>query len=133
MDMAKNFYLEGNDNVTYVERKYDALKDADVLILVTECKEFCNPDFYEIKDHLKGPVIFDGRNQYNKKSMAKMGIKYFQIGVLPEKSGGSEMKRILITGGAGFIGSHLCKRLVEEGNEVICLDNYFTGSKDNVR
>lgn len=43
------------------------------------------------------------------------------------------MKRILVTGGAGFIGSHLCKRLVEEGNDVICLDNYFTGSKDNVR
>lgn len=43
------------------------------------------------------------------------------------------MKRILITGGAGFIGSHLCERLLKEGNDVICLDNYFTGSKDNVR
>lgn len=43
------------------------------------------------------------------------------------------MKRILITGGAGFIGSHLCERLLNEGNEVICLDNFFTGSKDNVR
>jgi len=42
------------------------------------------------------------------------------------------MKRILITGGAGFIGSHLCKKLVEEGNDVICLDNFFTGSKDNI-
>lgn len=42
------------------------------------------------------------------------------------------MKRILVTGGAGFIGSHLCTRLIEEGNEVICLDNYFTGSKMNV-
>lgn len=41
-------------------------------------------------------------------------------------------KRILITGGAGFIGSHLCKRMLEEGNEVICLDNYFTGSKENI-
>lgn len=41
-------------------------------------------------------------------------------------------KRILVTGGAGFIGSHLCKQLLEEGNEVLCLDNYFTGSKDNV-
>ena len=40
------------------------------------------------------------------------------------------MKQLLITGGAGFIGSHLCARLLEEGNEVICLDNYFTGSKD---
>ncbi|MDT0651616.1 UDP-glucuronic acid decarboxylase family protein, partial [Autumnicola edwardsiae] len=42
------------------------------------------------------------------------------------------MKRILVTGGAGFIGSHLCKRLLDEGNEVICLDNYFTGSKKNI-
>lgn len=42
------------------------------------------------------------------------------------------MKKILVTGGAGFIGSHLCERLLKEGNEVICLDNYFTGSKKNV-
>lgn len=43
------------------------------------------------------------------------------------------MKRILITGGAGFIGSHLCKKLLNEGNDIICLDNFFTGSKDNIR
>lgn len=42
------------------------------------------------------------------------------------------MKRILITGGAGFIGSHLCERLLKENNEVICLDNYFTGNKNNI-
>ena len=42
------------------------------------------------------------------------------------------MKRILVTGGAGFIGSHLCNRLINEGNDVICLDNFFTGSKRNV-
>ena len=42
------------------------------------------------------------------------------------------MKRILVTGGAGFVGSHLCERLLKEGNEVICLDNYFTGSKKNI-
>lgn len=42
------------------------------------------------------------------------------------------MKRILVTGGAGFIGSHLCERLLNENNEVICLDNYFTGSKRNI-
>ena len=42
------------------------------------------------------------------------------------------MKRILVTGGAGFIGSHLCERLLKDGNDVISLDNYFTGSKGNI-
>ncbi|HNY09426.1 MAG TPA: SDR family oxidoreductase, partial [Tenuifilaceae bacterium] len=42
------------------------------------------------------------------------------------------MKKILVTGGAGFIGSHLCERLLNEGNEVVCLDNYFSGKKENV-
>jgi UDP-glucuronate decarboxylase len=41
-------------------------------------------------------------------------------------------KRILVSGGAGFVGSHLCRRLLNEGHEVICLDNFFTGSKDNI-
>lgn len=43
------------------------------------------------------------------------------------------MKRIVVTGGAGFIGSHLCERLVKEGNDVVCIDNFFTGAKGNVR
>ncbi len=42
------------------------------------------------------------------------------------------MKRVLVTGGAGFIGSHLCERLLNEGNKVICLDNFLTGSKENI-
>jgi UDP-glucuronate decarboxylase len=41
-------------------------------------------------------------------------------------------KRILVTGGAGFLGSHLCDRLISEGHEVLCLDNYFTGDKENI-
>ena len=54
---------------------------------------------------------------------------------IPHTVGDTErltMKRVLVTGGAGFIGSHLCERLVSEGHDVICLDNYFTGSKRNV-
>jgi UDP-glucuronate decarboxylase len=43
-----------------------------------------------------------------------------------------QAKRVLITGGAGFIGSHLCERMIADGHEVICLDNYFTGMKSNV-
>tara|TARA_B100001013_G_scaffold30279_1_gene16462 strand:+ start:718 stop:1653 length:936 start_codon:yes stop_codon:yes gene_type:complete len=42
------------------------------------------------------------------------------------------MKKILVTGGAGFIGSHLCKKLIEDGNDVLCVDNYFTGTKKNI-
>lgn len=43
------------------------------------------------------------------------------------------MNRVLVTGGAGFLGSHLCDRLIREGNDVICADNLFTGTKDNIR
>jgi len=42
------------------------------------------------------------------------------------------MKKILVTGGAGFLGSHLCERLLNEGHHVLCVDNYFTGSKKNI-
>ena len=45
----------------------------------------------------------------------------------------SNSKKVLVTGGAGFIGSHLCERLVAEGDDVICLDNYYTGTKTNVK
>lgn len=45
----------------------------------------------------------------------------------------TNLKRILVTGGAGFIGSHLCEKLLEQGNDVICMDNLFTGQKNNIR
>jgi len=45
---------------------------------------------------------------------------------------GSTRKRVLVTGGAGFLGSHLCERLIAAGHDVLCVDNYFTGNKDNV-
>ncbi len=54
------------------------------------------------------------------------------IKLLKKKDGDSIMKRILVTGGAGFIGNHLCRRLLNEGNHVICLDNFFTGLKKHI-
>ena len=83
---AKNIYLKDNDRIVYCQSKYDALKDADALILITEWKEFRSPDFPEIKKLLKTPVIFDGRNQYDKKSMRRYGIDYYQIGVRPVRA-----------------------------------------------
>ena len=51
------------------------------MILVTEWKEFRAPDFYEIKQRLKNPVIFDGRNQYDAERLEEQGFEYYQIGV----------------------------------------------------
>lgn len=78
---AKSCYLKTNDRITYVDSKYEALKGADALILITEWKEFRQPDFGEIIKLLKQPVIFDGRNQYDKKRLQKKGMEYYQIGV----------------------------------------------------
>jgi nucleoside-diphosphate-sugar epimerase len=44
----------------------------------------------------------------------------------------NSLKRVLVTGGAGFLGSHLCERLITQGHDVLCVDNYFTGRKENV-
>ena len=68
------------DNIVYGESAYSVLDNADALILVTEWNEFRNPDFERIKSALKYPVIFDGRNQYNKKLLKEMGFDCYQIG-----------------------------------------------------
>lgn len=80
MEEAKDFYLKGLENVSYVNSKYKALENADAMILLTEWKEFRSPDFDEIKKQLKTPVIFDGRNQYNVFNLKEKGFEYYQIG-----------------------------------------------------
>ncbi len=78
---AQECYLKDNMNIVYCNSKYEALQDADALLLITEWKEFRSPDFYEIKRLLKTSVIFDGRNQYDARRVAEYGIDYYQIGV----------------------------------------------------
>lgn len=78
---ARECYLKGNENVEYFDGKYDALKDCDALLLITEWKEFRSPDFDRMIENLRAPVIFDGRNQYNAAEMKEYGIEYHQIGV----------------------------------------------------
>jgi UDPglucose 6-dehydrogenase len=77
---AKEHYLKGVENIQYVASKYEVLKGANALVLLTEWKEFRSPDFEEIKSQLKNPVIFDGRNQYNAFDLERKGFEYVQIG-----------------------------------------------------
>ena len=78
---AETHYLQGNANVVYTDNKYDALNEAAAMILVTEWKEFRSPDFDEMAQRLNHKIVFDGRNQYNRTMIEKMGFEYFQIGV----------------------------------------------------
>jgi UDPglucose 6-dehydrogenase len=80
MEEAQHFYLKDVENVSYFNSKYDTLKNADAMILLTEWKEFRSPDFEELKIQLKTPVIFDGRNQYSSLELPNKGFEYYQIG-----------------------------------------------------
>ncbi len=68
------------DRITYSKNAYDALENADALLLLTEWNEFRRPDFERIKSLLKNPVVFDGRNQYDAVRLKEKGFTYYQIG-----------------------------------------------------
>ncbi len=78
---ARTCYLKDVTGITYCTNKYDALNDADALILLTEWKEFRSPDFLEIGKRLKNQIIFDGRNQYSTQMLQELGFEYYEIGV----------------------------------------------------
>ena len=74
-------HLRGVDReLTYCRKSYEALEDADGLVLVTEWNEFREPDFEKIRDLLREPVVFDGRNIYNPDKLRKLGFTYFGVG-----------------------------------------------------
>ena len=77
---AKEHYLKNIANINYYASKYEVLKNADALVLLTEWKEFRSPDFEELKSQLNNAIIFDGRNQYNVYSLKEKGFEYYQIG-----------------------------------------------------
>lgn len=77
METAKEIF---GDKIKYSQGAYEALNNADAMLLLTEWNEFRNPDFEKIKSLLKAPVIFDGRNQYDKKHMKELGFEYFCVG-----------------------------------------------------
>ena len=68
------------NKITYTKGSYEALENAEALLLLTEWNEFRNPDFERIKTLMKSPVIFDGRNQYNNKNIEELGFTCYRIG-----------------------------------------------------
>ncbi len=77
METARRVF---DDRITYCEHSYDALAGADALAVVTEWNEFREPDFKKMKQLLKSPVVFDGRNIYSPEQMRGLGFQYFSIG-----------------------------------------------------
>eukprot|EP00095_Tigriopus_kingsejongensis_P007130 maker-scaffold9159_size2487-snap-gene-0.0 protein:Tk07130 transcript:maker-scaffold9159_size2487-snap-gene-0.0-mRNA-1 annotation:"nucleoside-diphosphate-sugar epimerase" len=97
------------DKIEYVDDPYDALDDAEALLLVTEWSEFKLPHFDIIGKKLKNKLILDGRNVYDRDELKVLGFEYYNIG-----------------------SSHLCDRFITEGYQVIAMDNLITGSMSNI-
>ena len=75
---SSKFYF--GDRITYATNDYDALENADALLILTEWNEFRNPEFSKLRETLKEPVIFDGRNIYDPAEMPGHGLRYHSIG-----------------------------------------------------
>ena len=77
MDYSKSIW---GDRINYCQYSYEAVKNANALLLLTEWNEFRRPDFEKIKSLMTAPLIFDGRNQYNAERLKDKGFVYYQIG-----------------------------------------------------
>lgn len=88
-EQAKFYFGE---SITYANSAYDALENADCLLLLTEWNEFRRPDFEKVKNLLKSPIVFDGRNQYINARLKDKGFEYYQIGKIGDDKTLSEVK-----------------------------------------
>jgi len=95
MHMAtREEYFGKHPSISYHDNKYDVLKNADALLIITEWKDFRTPDFEEMKKLLKKPVIFDGRLMYDPKKMKDLGVEYRSIGRKHHKVEESKKKAV---------------------------------------
>jgi UDPglucose 6-dehydrogenase len=83
MDEARRVMAPADESIVFVDSAKAALAGADALVIVTEWKEFRTPDFDDIREALKQPLVFDGRNLYDPKVMASFGLEYYSIGRAP--------------------------------------------------
>ena len=102
---------------------YGACRDASVLAVLTEWDELRRVDFDKISSLMASPCVVDARNLARPRHHAAGRVP------LP---GDRPAMRVIVTGGAGFLGSHLCERLIDRGDEVVCVDNFITGSVENL-
>ncbi len=136
-----NVKAQIGDTVKYGENQYDVLENADALIIATEWNEFRTPNFLKMVTSMKNKVIFDGRNLFDISAIRELGFYYESIGratAIPANNHDHNKecmskKRVLITGAAGFLGSHLCDRFIKEGFHVIGMDNLITGDLQNIQ
>lgn len=92
------------DRVVYAGSAHEALAGADALVVVTEWNEFRFPDFERIRNELKSPVVFDGRNLYDPRTMSELGFEYFSIGRPSWRAGGARSSPTVAAGQAGEHG-----------------------------
>jgi UDPglucose 6-dehydrogenase len=158
MTNARAIIPAESGRVTYCTSPYEAVEGAEALLILTEWPEFLELDLAKLQRHMVVPVLIDGRNAIDPARASEAGFEYFGIGrtslaserkpeftVESNRADGGQKRsnpgclevsesrpRSLVTGGAGFLGSHICDRLLDEGHEVICCDNILTGALQSI-
>lgn len=157
MPRTRAVFPEETGRLTYCSSVYEVAKGSEALLLLTDWPEFLEVDLVTLRSLMIIPILIDGRNAIDPTRAMEAGFEYVGIGRGPavgiidaprigfrfSKDASENMKdgaggvpssraRSLVTGGAGFLGSHLCDRLLDEGHEVICCDNLVTGDLRNI-
>ena len=112
---------------------YEACKNTDCILILTDHSEFKHIDLEKLNKIVRTPIIIDTRHIIDPYEALRLGFIYDGIGRPHNYFKVISKMRVLVTGGAGFIGSHLCEGLIKKGHEVICYDNLWRGKIENIQ